>query len=90
MTDVFKDPIDELDDALNEKEKTIKEINELNAKLEEKKNKLKKLENKISHLCDHEFINDYIDTMYPYRESIPITYCDFCGLSQDVVNSYSY
>ena len=35
--------------------------------------------------CKHEYINDYIDTMFPYREGILITYCQFCGLSKDYI-----
>ena len=35
--------------------------------------------------CKHKFIDDYIDTMFPYREGILITYCEFCGLSKDYI-----
>lgn len=35
--------------------------------------------------CKHEYIDDYIDTMFPYREGILITYCEFCGLSKDYI-----
>ena len=35
--------------------------------------------------CKHEYIDDYIDTMFPYREGIPITYCKFCGLCKEYI-----
>ena len=35
--------------------------------------------------CKHQFIDDYIDTMFPYREGILITYCQYCGLSKDYI-----
>jgi hypothetical protein len=79
--------IDELENALSEKKKISKEISNMEYSIENKKNLIKELDMKISKLCDHNFVNDYIDTMFPYRESILITYCEYCELSKDVVDS---
>ena len=35
--------------------------------------------------CEHKFVIDYIDTMFPYREGIMITYCEYCGLSKEYI-----
>lgn len=35
--------------------------------------------------CEHVYIDDYIDTMFPYREGILITYCEICGLSKKYI-----
>ena len=49
------------------------------------------MDDKSNHIyyaenCKHEYIDDYIDTMFPYREGILITYCKNCGLSKKYVN----
>lgn len=36
--------------------------------------------------CNHIYIEDYIDTMFPYREGILIIYCENCGLSKDYID----
>lgn len=30
--------------------------------------------------CKHLFVEDYIDSMNPYKEGIYIKYCEYCGL----------
>ena len=49
------------------------------------------MDDKSNHIyyaktCDHEYIDDYIDTMFPYRECIPITYCKYCGLCKEYID----
>lgn len=77
----------ELEVVLTEKEIIKKDIRQLEYNIEDKKNRLVYLDKKIAQLCKHEFINDYIDTMFPYRESILITYCKYCELSKSVIDS---
>ena len=48
------------------------------------------MDDKSNHIyyaenCKHGYIDDYIDTMFPYREGILITYCKYCGLSKDYI-----
>lgn len=35
--------------------------------------------------CEHDYIDDYMDTMFPYREGVLITYCKTCGLSKKYI-----
>jgi len=55
--------------------------------IEDKEIRIKELNIKIANACNHEFIDDYIDTMFPYREGILITYCKYCELSKSYVES---
>ena len=54
--------INEIDIAISEKEDILREIKNMEYSIENKKNKLEELDKKISNLCDHKFVNDFIDT----------------------------
>lgn len=45
----------------------------------------KELDFYIAKNCKHNYIDDYIDTMFPYREGIYIVYCEKCGLSKEYI-----
>lgn len=35
--------------------------------------------------CNHVFVEDMIDTMFPYKEGVYIRYCEYCGLSDTYI-----
>ena len=35
--------------------------------------------------CEHNYIEDYIDNMFPYKEGILIIYCNKCGLEKGYI-----
>jgi len=92
----------DINNFLEEKEVLLKDINNLkfliedidndNIKflIEEKEVLLKNIDLKIARSCKHEIINDYIDTMFPYREGILISYCKFCELSKSFIEINRY
>jgi hypothetical protein len=80
--------MNEIDVAISEKEDMLKDIRHMEYSIEDKKKKLEELDKKIAKICKHDFINDYIDTMFPYREGILITYCEYCELSKEFINSH--
>ena len=46
----------------------------------------KEVDKYYANNCQHSFIEDYIDTMFPYREGILIVYCEYCGLSKKYID----
>tara|TARA_Y100001970_G_C13828674_1_gene648598 strand:- start:332 stop:592 length:261 start_codon:yes stop_codon:yes gene_type:complete len=63
----------------------IQEINFLQENLETKKLHLRNIENILRKRCNHQWVIDYIDQMYPtFKEGIRIEYCKYCELNRHV------
>ena len=78
----------DLDKLLYQKEKIQKHVPDIENITQDVKDKLDILDKKIANLCNHSIVNDYIDTMFPYREGILISYCEYCELSKKVIDLY--
>ncbi len=57
------------------------EIKQLKNLIEKKETVMTKLKTEIINNCNHEWENDFIDSMEGYKLSIPIRYCIKCELN---------
>ena len=57
------------------------EIKNLKLEIEQKASTISELNIAIIENCNHEWVNDFVDSMFPYRLSQPIRYCTKCELT---------
>ena len=58
----------------------ITEITNLQDQLKQKKERLEHIKCILRSTCNHKWIVDSIDQMYPFKEGIRIKYCEYCEL----------
>lgn len=58
----------------------ISEITTLEDQLKQKKERLEDIKCILRSTCNHKWIDDTIDQMYPFKEGICIKYCEYCEL----------
>ena len=68
----------ELKNILYFKKEEIKQLENL---IEKKETNMTELKTNIINNCDHEWENDFIDSLEGYKLSVPIRYCIKCELN---------
>ncbi len=78
---LLKDLKGELCDLKNTLFYKEEEVRNLKVEIEKKQKSINTLNIKIINNCDHEWENDFVDSMMPYKLSQPIRYCIKCELT---------
>ena len=78
LRDKLSAELKELKNILYFKKEEIKQLENL---IEKKESTITELKTKIINNCNHEWENDFIDSLEGYKLSVPIRYCIKCELN---------